>query len=346
MFRKIALSLCFTLFLSLQTGCSLDLPLRLPKGESSAESTPIPPENSTENTKNDVQISQPVAIPPKFGDRPPEPGQTPTAYLPNGLPALKPMKGINPETLFSESIKNSDKRFDRVENAVVDLRKEFEVYKPSIVRLAAVESDIQNLIKELEVLLQETPANQHFANPRAGPDTTPQLRVEQLDPEPLPSILDDKEASEPPTALSVQDTASPAKPSMETEKPEIEKKDTPTLTPQSYDDTIAQNLRIGEHSDKVRLVIDTNVKTDFSIDLDNNEKLVVIELPKAKWQGDSNMSFKDSKLVESYVAEPLNDGMGTLLILSLKKTTKILSEKRLSPDATNGFHRIYFDLKL
>lgn len=346
MFRKIALSLCLTLFLGLLNGCSLDLPLNLNSGESNAANTPSPPENSSENAKNDAQISQPVAIPPKFGDRPLEPGQTPTTYLPNGLPALKPMKGINPETLFAENIKNTDKRFNRVENAVVDLRKEFEVYKPSIVRLAAVEADIQNLIKELEVLLQETPTQQPIANPRAGPDTNSQLRVEQLDPEPSPPTLDGQEALQPPTALSAQDTASPSKPIPEKQAPKIEKKAQPKPMPKSFDGVSAQNLRVGKHSNKVRLVIDTNEKTDFSIDLDNNEKLIVIELPNAKWHGDSNMSFKYPKLIESYVAEPLNDGRGTLLILSLKKTTKILSEKRLSPDATNGFHRIYFDLEL
>jgi len=52
--------------------------------------------------------------------------------LPNGLPALKPLKGVNVDTLFAENIKSTDRRFDRLENAVVDMRREFEAVKPAI----------------------------------------------------------------------------------------------------------------------------------------------------------------------------------------------------------------------
>lgn len=313
MFKKIALSLCFTLFLGLLTACSPDSILRPKTSESSANQKRSAP----------TEIGTPVALPPAFENQA-HSNQLPTKRLPNGLTALKPAKGINVEAIFSEELKDEGERFERVESAVLDLRKEFDSYKPSIVRLAAVESDIQNLIKELEVLLQETPTPDITPQPidltARGP--TPSLTVEQLNPEP----------PKPQEAV-------PKKPPKK--KPPKTKKVLP-----HYEDTIAENLRAGEHADKVRLVLDTNKNTEFSVDLDNDERLIIIELPNARWIGKSAHKFSGSKLLDSYSVEPLGGNKGSLVIIALRKNTKIQRQKRLKPDASNPYHRIYFDLTL
>ncbi len=271
-----------------------------------------------------------MALPPSFGNTPFNNVNNKTQYMPNGLPALKP-KGINVETLFSENIKDNEKRFNRVEGVVKDLRQEFESYKPSIVRLAAVESDIQNLIKELEVLLQETPSQQPTATQNQIQQAD--LQVQQLAPQPL--LPDDIKSSE---AAGLPDTVNkPPKTKHKQYKPPPKAK--------SYDGVVAQNLRVGEHADKVRLVLDTNHKTNFRVDLDNDEKLIIVEMPDARWVGTKEKTFKHSALLESYSVESFNNGKGSLLVLSLRKSTSIMTEKRLSPDSTSPYHRIYFDLK-
>lgn len=316
MFKKIALSVCFTLFLGLLSACSPEGFPRLKSNESSAN----------QRTNNNAQIGSPVALPPKFeGQVPLKPGQMSSSTMPNGLTALKPAKGINVNALFSEQLKDENERFDRVENAVVDLRKEFDSYKPSIVRLAAVESDIQNLIKELEVLLQETPSDISIPLDLKRQTASPSLTVEQLNPEP----------KKPPEKI----IAAPPK-KKAPYKPPIKK----TIT--HHDGIVAENLRAGEHADKVRLVIDTNKNTDFKIDLDNDEKLIIIELPEARWVGKTSHTFSGSKILNSYSVEAMNDNNGSLIIISLKKGTSIVAKKHLSPDAQNAYHRIYFDLKL
>lgn len=328
MYKKIALSLCFTLFLGLLTSCSPKGFLHLKK----AESSNINIAKNSENTNKKQGISTPIALPPAFKNQPLKPGQTNTQYMPNGLPALKPMKGINADTLFTENIKNTGARFNRVENAVADLRKEFEVYKPSIVRLVAVESDIQNLIKELEVLLQETPANQP---PQILVDPSePQLQVTQLTPQHITSPEPQEIAQIP---RHIEKKEPPEKPPKKTPPPKM-------MPPPTHDGIVALNLRVGEHADKSRIVIDTNQKTDFSIDLDNNERLIIIELPQARWIDGNSKTFENSKLLESYSISPLNGGKGSMIVLSLRKETKILQRKRLSPDNGNVYHRIYFDL--
>ncbi len=341
MYKRIALSLCFTLFLGLLTACSPKGILHLKKTESNTIKTA----HKSENTHKNSGISTPVALPPSFNDQPLKPGQVNTQYMPNGMPALKPMKGINADILFSENIKSTGDRFNRVENAVVDLRKEFEVYKPSIVRLAAVESDIQNLIKELEVLLQETPNQQpQPLDLIAKSEDGAELQVSQLKTQPkLPPAMEQKTpkiAEKPPPKPPPKATPPPPK---EKVKPKPPPKPPPSMP--KYDGIIAKNLRAGEHADKLRIVIDTNKRTDFSIDLDNDENLIIIELPNARWIGGENKEFKHSKLLESYSIEPINKGKGSMLVISLRKSTSIMQEKRLPPDNSNPYHRIYFDLK-
>ena len=340
MYKKIALSLCFTLFLGLLTACSPEGLLHL----KTTESNTAPSAKKSKNAGKNESISAPIALPPAFNNQPTKLGQTKNQYMPNGLPALKPMKGINADTLFTKNIKDTGDRFNRVENAVVDLKKEFDTYKPSIVRLAAVESDIQNLIKELEVLLQETPANQP---PQTLVEPSePQLQVTQLTPQPSPRLDPQKvvQAQAPPPQVNKEPDKPPKKQHNKPKEPP-EKRVAPKATPPpTYDGLVAMNLRVGEHADKLRIVLDTNHRSNFSIDLDNDEKLIIIELPDARWIDGNNKTFRNSKLLESYSVEPLNNGKGSMIVLSLKKTTKILREKRLSPDSENTYHRIYFDL--
>lgn len=321
------MSLCFTLSLGLLTACSPKGLLNLKKAESSTATI----SKNANNTKGNQKIGAPIALPPAFNDQPLRPGKSDIQYMPNGLPALKPMKGINANTLFTEKIKNTGDRFNRVENAVVDLRQEFNTYKPSIVRLAAVESDIQNLIKELEVLLQETPADQPPQTLINPPITAPQLQVKQIEP-----LSPQKVDKKPPPYIKKEKPRKVAKSTIATKKK--------TTTPTNHDGLVALNLRVGEHAGKSRIVFDTNHRTNFSIDLDNDENLIIIELPDARWIDGKSKTFKGSKLLESYSISPINNDKGTMIVLSLKTTTTILREKRLSPDKDTTYHRIYFDL--
>ncbi len=341
MYKKIALSLCFTLFLGLLTACSPNEILRLKKSEST-------------QTLKDTETSSPIALPPSFGDKRLNPDQPQNTYMPNGLPALQPMKGINADTLFSKNIKNNGDRFNRVEGAVVDLRKEFDSYKPSIIRLAAVESDIQNLIKELEVLLQETPTNQQPINlineQKEEHSETAQLKVEQLQVEHI-KLEPEPEAKTPPpketAKIKPKKEVTPPTKTPKAVKTLPIKKTKPALKPlPHHDGSIAKNLRAGEHANSLRIVIDTNKVTDFTIDLDNDEKLIIIELANARWIDNKNHVFNNLKLLESYSIEPINNGDGTMIILSLKKSTSIIRKKRLLPDNDTPYQRIYFDLSI
>jgi hypothetical protein len=241
--------------------------------------------------------------------------------MPNGLPALQP-KGVNVGDLFAENITDSNKRFERLENAVTGLRQEFESFKPAIVRLVAVESDIQDLIRQLDILLRNEP-------------TAP---PEPLTPQPEEARLSSADQAEPPAPPPpAQD---PPVPRPKEQPPPLEQ---PTRPAAGH--FVVNAMRMGQHSDKLRLVLDVSGETAFNVDLDNQENLLVIELPEAGWNAERERRYDNSPLIRSYSVESIGEGRGSRVILSLKKPTQLLKQQALPP-GNNPNYRIFLDLKL
>lgn len=256
-----------------------------------------------------LEVPAPIALPPQYGSRPGASNTAQNPTLPNGLPALQP-KGMNVDNLFAENISDTDRRFNRLEGAVSDLRREFESFKPSIVRLVAVESDIQDLIKQLDVLLRNEPA-----------------------PQPSKPMV----AAQPPTQLSPADTAEPSA---------MAKPAAPLPSSSAGSGPMVKDLRIGQHAGKVRLVMDLNQQASFTTDLDNQENILIIELPDARWNAATQKSFgSKSPLLKSYSVEPINNGNGSRVIISLKRSAQIQKTQALPP-GPNPNYRIYMDLQL
>lgn len=288
------------------------------KPSQNSTQTDAQPNAQTSASGNAVSIPPPVALPPSYGDRPDgtpnQSGQQPT--LPNGLPALQ-AKGVNVDELFAQDVTNTDQRFDRLENAVLDLRREFESFKPAIVRLVAVEADIQDLIEQLDVLLRTEPAPVVQAPTPLSP--APRIEVEDT-----PQIETKPKVAPPP-----EPAPQPApQPSVDTSGP-----------------TRVSALRVGRHSNKLRLVMDVTRKTDFTIDLDNQEHILIIEMPSAQWATSEQKNFGSSPLLSSYTTESINDGQGTRVVITLKKSTSLIKSQGLPPGPT-PYYRIYADLQL
>lgn len=80
---------------------------------------------------------------------------------------LAPPSGMNTSTrLFAEPVQNTDLRITRIEQAVQDLRDDFDKVAPSIARLVAVEKDMKELLGQLRTLVV-TPPQQARANATA-----------------------------------------------------------------------------------------------------------------------------------------------------------------------------------
>jgi len=133
------------------------------------------------------------------------------------------------------------------------------------------------------------------------------------------------------------------------DSPRPEPAATPPPAPQPKADvsgpTRVSALRVGQHSGKLRLVMDVTQKTDFNIDLDNQEHIMIIELPSAQWSASAQKSFAKSPLLSSYTTESINNGQGTRVVMTLKKSTILLKSQGLPP-GPNPYYRIYADLQL
>jgi len=101
-------------------------------------------------------------------------------------------------------------------------------------------------------------------------------------------------------------------------------------------------MRIGQHPNKTRVVLDLNTKPDFSYDLDNSEKLLLIEVSGAVWKAPAQKAFTKHPLLVGYSAHDNGNG-GTMLVLELRRDVKVFSAA-MKPLKVGGYHRIVFDL--
>lgn len=267
--------------------------------------------------------------PPDASMTPLLPGQSGTQYTDEGLPVLQPSYGMNVEQLFAQDIRDPIERIKRVENAVIDIRKELNAITPSIVRLVAVEKDIQNLVEQLEVLLQDEPPSMN---------TTPsaQDRNRRVSASPPPS------GNRQGLSDSGITPAAPSSPAVtEAQRP---KKATPAASSGSNTGvTSVREVRIGEHKDKTRLVLDVSGKTSFRYDLDTLENLLVIELPDAGWSASKNWRSQKAPLMASYSVQEMQGG-GSRMIIQLKHSASVVHSGTIAPNKDSRNYRVVIDL--
>lgn len=103
-----------------------------------------------------------------------------------------------------------------------------------------------------------------------------------------------------------------------------------------------KNVRVGSHPGKARLVLDLSAPGQYRANIDNNENLLLVDLPNLAWTAEMQKQFGRNPLVRSYTAQPSNGG--TLLAVELKKPSRILKSTALGPNPTYGHHRIVLDL--
>jgi hypothetical protein len=90
------------------------------------------------------RMSAPGSIPPL------ERNELQKSAAAEALRAIAPPQGIKYTKLFTEPLASPDDRLARLENAVQMMRDDLDTALPTVVRLAAVESDMKDLIAQLE----------------------------------------------------------------------------------------------------------------------------------------------------------------------------------------------------
>lgn len=294
-----------------------------------------PSASSTPQTADDSGAIAPLtgAAPPDAAKRPLKPGQSDRPLGPDGLPQLQ-AKGINYEQLFTERMSDDEQRFDRVENAVLDLRRDFEAVLPAVMRLVAVEGDIQNLVGQLETLLQNEPLPAEPLPVNPVPPT-----IEDMAPE--PDASQESGITKPPLPLTQEATAPPAAMAPITPEPGP----APVKTAPAATTAGVTGLRFGVDSGKTRIVIDAGQPVTYKKDLDNGESLLIIELPGTGWNMAAQGTAPANALVQSWSTQPISENGGTRIIMILKKPVTIAYEATLKPEPSSPHHRLVIDLR-
>ena len=243
------------------------------------------------------------------------------ASSPGNLAALQPPRGINAQRLFAAPLNDEDERFVRVENAVQSIRDEMDGFAPAITRLVAVEKDIQDLVEQLDALLQNEPASGPAALPPASPvvPVTPELPPEDTTEAPLP--------------LAPQVNQEPQKPEPQAQK-----------SSQTDWGSGLRNIRIADNKGYTRIVFETSEKLGRSADLDNVEKILLIDFSKGQNNVDLDSLRIRSSLLRT-VSQTPREGGGFTLAFELKASSAILKQGDITPNKDNPNYRYFIDLR-
>ncbi len=306
-------------------------------------------------------------LPPDGDVRPPRAGETGRPRNEQGLPILE-AKGLNVEKMFSEDIKDPVERIKRLENTVLEMRRDFDSVIPAINRLLAIEADIQELTTQLQALLNEEGKGADQSGDHLPLDSIAPLDALEISPPPAsdptgdvikqlksnapksidplnPDILGESvpEVSIKPKKLTSV-VIPPARPK-ELSKGEIKLPSSETPGAPLADQTLGlSSIRLGHHQDKLRLVIDVPREIAFTADLDHQKHLLVIELPGVVVDP-ARQDVPSSALVKNMALETVKGQKNnSRAVFELKSNTKILMSTLMPPSGDKTSWGLVMDL--
>lgn len=206
-------------------------------------------------------------------------------------------------------------RLLRMEREIAGLRQDFDKLLPPLSNLIVSDAQLDTTIKSIQAQkAANNAAMMSGGNASAAPVTMNKMAPAK------------KMGAVKPASSSVKSSA----------LPDIKS---------SYSGPLAvTDVRLGVHPDKTRMVLDVSGETKFSMDLDNNEKLLLIDLPNTSWAASAAKKIAGNPYVAGYSTQKSASG-GTTLVVELKKPVRIAGSAALKP-RTNPVrgHRIFIDL--
>lgn len=230
--------------------------------------------------------------------------------------------GLNLETYFAQEIKDPNMRVERLEKLVKAMHKDMSVMAPELQHLS-------------EAHAGSPPHAVFFYNGEKAAQAGSHEPIE------LTSMADKNHHDHDAQNTVHNNQTPPPAPAANTPEKKIDQG--PRTLPKNG--PVISGIRVGEHDDRVRIVFDTTQKTPFNADLDNTEKLLTVEMPKAHWKPPARSErFGKMPVMSSYKVESMGAGEGEIFIVQLKKPTKIL-KKMAIPALSGGGQRIVIDLQ-
>lgn len=219
-------------------------------------------------------------------------------------------------------------RMAYLESRIATLESQMSAAQPTLQKAEAMETHFRALSLELD-RIQTT----YKLSGPATPAATSPTPVEAQKPVPY------KEAQAAPAKKKTAPENDKSK-NKSKEKSKEKKQDKPE--PKAKAGSAVTGIRIGQQKNgTTRLVLDTTRPAEIHYDLDNNEGILVIDLPGNAWAAAQHMAPSGSPLVKSFDAH--SDKAGAHLVVQLKKKARVSATARLSPSGDQG-HRVYLDI--
>lgn len=254
-----------------------------------------------------------------------------------------------------------EERLARLEQSVNVLQSDYQRIMPAFASLNTTNDRIQTLLGEIEQEkgLQKTAAAANATAPPAAITTvttteTPPGAVDMFADESVPATgvippAGSVSRAEPvktvtdatttvTTAVVAQDSAPPlsaiqSQPTVEEARAEAARQTQAAApVPAKTGANSVTRVRIGEHGTKTRLVFDLSGKTKpaFKYDLDNAEKLLLVDLASTGWTGGA-AGKPGSPLIDSWSVTQGADG-GSSVAIQLKKSARVISTQFLGAE--------------
>lgn len=221
----------------------------------------------------------------------------------------------HPEMMFDEKLTNSKARLDRLEQSVIKMRQDFNALLPVITELM-------------------NDPYEYAADPLAKKPVSPAYKG--------PTSLSRNGRMGHSESLKGSISAHKKNSYSETKRSVVQKKTTNKTPRLAYEGpSKISDLRIGDHSNKTRIVLDVDGKATYRQDLDNDINLLVVELPNTAWGTKREWSGSKTKLAQSYSVQDMGDG-GSRVIIQLKHSSKLIGHDMIKDQGNRA--RIYFDL--
>lgn len=283
--------------------------------------------------------------------------------------------GTGPGTAASATEETGHARMQQALSAIEAMRRTLQATQAQFARLSDDLAALSSALEELEAaparplaLEPQMPGKQAGADkappqPRLVPEyplltppegfgTQAQERREQppmdlinpqkIDPGQRPAAAADlSESAQVVAKWAHDDTPAAAKPAgkaKESARPQDK-----ASQPEAGGTAVVRDVRIGQHKDKIRIVLDMSAAAPYTVDLDPAERILVIELRGAEWAARERFTSRNLPLIESFAAR--ETGTGARLVVALAKSSKILKSLALPPSDGKDA-RIVVDLAL
>ncbi len=278
---------------------------------------------------------------------------------------LEPEQGAKPVPTPAEvaALKQANERIVELEQEVASLRNDMKMMMPALTKLAnlpattAVAAEALNNMQpaagrvaagEVSRVHRNFLQGDEFGdNPEVAMDTPQEMAAPDVVAPSAPVAAPAPAAQPAPVRMAPPPSvAPPVPPSVATAGmvPGAPVAIPAAYTPPAINVTSIQNVRFGNHEGgKSRMVIDVSAASNFTFDIDNNEKVMVVEIPGTVWSaGPITRQLQDHPLVQSMASSPDGQG-GTRVVLQMKAPAKVLWSQAIPPAGGQG-NRIVIDI--